>query len=240
MRERHRHRALGHPRQGPRQADLRAAGRRGPRRDRALHPPRTSASSPARRPSSPEIRAIVEFRPYGAEVRPVPVPGGQGEGRPAPRADRGLSRRIDDAQGRTRGGGADRADPRDRRPGRRGPDRRPWPLRRPDRDPPVPHPRGGRRHRLVRGAGSPRELECAQAGAREGQRRRSPGASAATPSGTSPRSSRTSSPTTSCPTSPGPAASPSSRRSPPSARPTTSPSRRTTRPARSTSWPAPR
>ena len=115
-----------------------------------------------------EIKDIVALRPHRAQIRSLPL-SGSACGRPGPRAARRLSRRVNDAQGRARGRRTDRADPRDRGPGHRNPHRRAWPLRRPDRDPALPHAGGSRPDRLVRGAGAARELQRAQAGARQGQ-----------------------------------------------------------------------
>ena len=183
-----------------------------------------------------EIRDIVEVRPHRAQVRSLPPPGPQRRW-PGPRAARRLPRRQHDPQGRARGGRTDRADPRDGRARHRHPHRCAWPLRRSHRHPALPH--ASRRPARSTGSRSPARPRASTPSSRCARRSapRSRGASAATPSGISCRSSRTSSPTTSCRTSPGPAASPSSRRSRPCARPTTSRSRRTTPRARSTSSP---
>ena len=127
MRQRHRHRAVGHPRQGARPADLRAARRPGARRNRALHPPRPEQvhQQGRRRRRDPGHRRL---RPHRAQVRSLPLSGPRSTA--CPRAARRLSRWLDDPQGRARGGRAHRADPRDRRSRHRDPDRRAWPLRR--------------------------------------------------------------------------------------------------------------
>ena len=147
-----------------------------------------------------EIRAIVDSGHTALKFDPFAYQGASGDGRAAPRAARRLPRRQHDAARRTRGRGTDRADPRDGRPGRRHPDRRPWPLRRADRHSPLPDrwrrpaTSTGSRSRARPRASTP-SSRCAR---RSAPRSRS--ASAGTPSGTSCRSSRTSSPTTSCPT----------------------------------------
>ena len=152
MRQRHRHRALGHPRQG-RSASRSTSFWAGPSATRSRSTPiPTSASSPARRRSSRRSGTIVESGHTALKFDPFPTRGRRADELRA-RAARRLSRRQHDAAGRARGCRADRADPRNGRPRRRDPDRRARAFRRADCDPALPHAGGAGQDRLVRGAG---------------------------------------------------------------------------------------
>ena len=132
-------------------ADLRTAGRAGARRHPHLHASRPVEvhQQGGRDRGDPHDRRL---RPHRDQVRSLsPL-------RRHFRARARLSRRAAVQEGRTRGGRAHRADPRNGRAGGRNPDRRAWPLRRADRDPALPLAGGRGPDRLVRGAGPGREL----------------------------------------------------------------------------------
>ena len=113
--------------------------------------------------------------------------------------------------------------PGKRGPRRRHPDRRPRPLRRPHRRPPGQQTRP-LPHRLVRGAGTPGELQTPCASSAPAPPCPSASASASTPAGSSGRCWSRSWPSTSCRTSSAPAASASCAGSPLWPRPSSSPS----------------
>ena len=70
--QRHRHRAMGYPRQGAGPADLRPARRQGARRHPALHPPGQPQFRHRRRRGEGDPRHR-RLRPHRAEVRSVPA-----------------------------------------------------------------------------------------------------------------------------------------------------------------------
>ena len=190
--QRHRHRAVGHPRQGAGPADLRSCW--------AARCATISCST--RIPTSrnfgtdegvvKEIRAIVDSGHTALKFDPFPHLNGIGPPNDG-YLDGGMSKQGEKHRRRTH-----RSYARNRRPRHRNPDRRARPLQRADRDPAVPQARGRRPDRLVRGAGAGRELSRAASGAREGQRRTSASASGCTRAGRSCRYWRTGSPTISC------------------------------------------
>ena len=146
-----------------------------------------------------EIQAIVKSGHTALKFDPFPQQGPYVDGIAREQRDGYLDGSMT-RQGRARGRGVDGADPGNSRASDRNSYRRAWPLRRANGHPALPLPRGGRKHRLVRGAMPTGKRQRPQAGAREGQRCQSRGASADIRSGTSSPFSRTSWPTTSCPT----------------------------------------